>query len=361
MRYLGNPEYRHDGSDRVGLLLVNNGSPERPDVRSVRRYLRRFLGDPRLIELPRALWLPILNGIILLTRPPRTARKYRAIWTERGSPMQARSEDLRDALAERLRAEYGDRLRVAIGMSYGAPSVASGLDELRNGGCTRLIVLPLYPQYAGVTTGSVFDSVSRALQRWRWVPALRFVNGYESQPEYIRALAESLRDHWARRGRAEKLMLSFHSMPRKYADAGDPYPCFCERTVRLLAKELRLSEGDYSLTYQSRFGRGQWLQPYTEDVLRSWREDGVRSVDLICPGFAVDNLETLEEIEEDYAGQFARGGGELRLVPCLNAGPGQISALGAVVARHLAGWEAELRPARALPSQRTSAGRAGAA
>jgi len=361
MRYLGNPEYRHDGSDRVGLLLVNNGSPDRPDVRSVRRYLRRFLGDPRLIELPRALWLPILNGIILMTRPPRTARKYRTIWTERGSPMLAWSEDLRDALAERLQGEFGDRLNVAIGMSYGAPSIATGLDELRNAGCTRLLVLPLYPQYAGVTTGSVFDSVSRALQRWRWVPELRFINGYESQPEYIRALADSLRAHWAEHGRAEKLMLSFHSMPRKYADAGDPYPCFCEKTGRLLARELGLSENDYSLTYQSRFGRGEWLQPYTEDALRTWRDEGVETVDLICPGFAVDNLETLEEIEDDYASQFSEGGGALRLVPCLNAGSGQLSAIRAVVAKHLAGWEAGLRSAQPVPPLRAGAGRTDAA
>ncbi len=357
MKYLGNPEYRHDGSDRVGLLLVNNGSPERPDIPSVRRYLRNFLGDPRLIELPRWLWLPILNGLILLTRPPRTARKYRSIWTDQGSPMNAWSDELITTLREKLADQYGERLHATLGMSYGKPSVATGLDELRNAGCTRLLIVPLYPQYAAVTTGSVFDSVSRALQRWRWVPELRFVNGYESQPEYIKALADSLRAHWATHGRADKLMLSFHSMPKKYADGGDPYPCFCEKTTRLLASELGLNDDDYSLTYQSRFGRGEWLQPYTEDVLTDWRDQGVTSVDLICPGFAVDNLETLEEIEEDYAGQFATAGGKLRLVPCLNAGPGQVATLSALVAKHLVGWESSLQAAAGVPPLRAGAGR----
>lgn len=349
MKYLGNPEYRHDGSDRVGVLLVNNGSPADTSIGSVRRYLRNFLSDPRLVELPRWLWLALLNGIILVTRPPRTARKYRQIWTADGSPMTTISMDLADRLQEIYKSRYGSRLRFTIGMTAGHPSVAEGLEVLRNDYCTRVLVVPMYPQYAGVTVGSVFDRVTSALQRWRWVPELRFANGYADQPEYITALADSLRAHWADYGRAEKLIFSFHAMPAKYVTEGDPYPCFCEKTSRLLAEALQLGVDDYSLTYQSHFGAGEWTKPYTEDVLNSWRDQGIKSVDLICPGFAVDNLETLEEVEMDFAAKFARDGGTLRYVRCLNAGPGQVATMRAVVDRHLRGWEDALRPTQLVP------------
>ncbi|MDJ0929052.1 MAG: ferrochelatase [Gammaproteobacteria bacterium] len=355
MKYLGNPNYAHDGSDRVGLLLVNHGSPDDTDTASVRRYLRGFLADPRLVELPRWLWLSILNGIILVTRPPRTARKYKQIWTAQGSPLNVICEALLDGLRARLESSYGDRLRLALGMTYGHPTAAEGLDELRNAGCTRILVLPLYPQYAAVTIGSVFDVVSSALQRWRWIPELRFVSGYPDLPEYITALADSLRAHWAEHGRAEKLLLSFHSMPAKYAAKGDPYPCFCEKTSRLLAQELRLGDDEYTLAYQSRFGRGEWLQPYTEDLLAQWRDDGVQSVDIICPGFSVDNLETLEELRVDYTAQYAEGGGELRVVPCLNAAPAHVDALEKVVRQQLQGWEDSLRAVQAVPPLRQDA------
>lgn len=349
MKYLGNPEYRHDASDRVGVLLVNNGSPRDTSVGSVRRYLRRFLSDPRLVELPRWLWLSILNGIILVTRPPRTARKYRKIWTDEGSPMSVISADLADQLRQRFAGDYGPRLKIAIGMTYGYPSIAEGLDELRDGGCTRLLVIPMYPQYAGVTVGSVFDSVTRALQRWRWVPELRFVNGYASQPQYISALADSLRAHWATHGRADRLLFSFHAMPAKYATQGDPYPCFCEKTSRLLAEHLGLDEDGYQLAYQSHFGAGEWTRPYTEDVLASWADEHVESVDMICPGFSIDNLETLEEIEMDFAARFARGGGTLRFVPCLNAGPGQVATIETLIREQLGGWEGALRSTQVVP------------
>ncbi len=357
MHYLGNPDYAHDGSDRVGVLLVNHGSPTAPETGAVRRYLRSFLSDPRLVELPRWLWWPLLNGIILLSRPPRTAGKYRRIWSAAGSPMDRISAELLEKLQARCELLYGGRLQLALGMSYGQPSIAAGLDELRNAGCTRVLILPLYPQYTAVTVGSVFDLATRALQRWRWVPELRFVNGYADQPEYIAALAESLRAHWARNGRAQRLLLSFHSLPQDYADAGDPYPCFCEKTARLLAAELGLADDQYTVAYQSRFGRGQWLRPYTEDLLEAWREAGVRSVDIICPGFAVDNLETLEEIQLDYAQRFAAGGGTLRLVSCLNAGDGQLATLEALLRQQLRGWEDALKPARLVPPVGASAGR----
>jgi ferrochelatase len=349
MKYLGNPEYRHDGSDRAGVLLVNNGSPQDTRVGSVRRYLRDFLSDPRLVELPRWLWLTILNGIVLVTRPPRTARKYRKIWTDGGAPMTVISGELADKLRARFAGEYGTRLRIAIGMTYGHPGVVEGLDELRNSGCTRVLVIPLYPQYAGVTVGSVFDCVTRALQRWRWVPEVRFVSGYPDQPEYIAALANSLREHWARHGRAQKLLFSFHAMPARYATEGDPYPCFCEKTSRLLADVLELAPEDYTLAYQSHFGGGKWTRPYTEDVLDAWRGEQVQSVDMICPGFSVDNLETLEEVEMDFAPRFAQGGGTLRFVPCLNSRDDHVASIEMLIRHQLRGWENSLRSAQLVP------------
>jgi len=349
MKYLGNPQYRHDGSDRVGILLVNNGSPADTSVRSVRRYLRDFLADPRLVELPRWLWLTILNGIILVTRPPRTARKYRKIWTDAGAPMTVISHELAGKVRERLAGDFGDRLKIAVGMTYGHPGVAAGLDELRNAGCTRVLVIPMYPQYAGVTVGSVFDCVTKALQRWRWVPELRFVSGYADQPEYIDALANSLQEHWAEHGRADRLLVSFHAMPQRYATEGDPYPCFCEKTARLLAEKVGLGQDDYTLAYQSHFGGGEWTRPYSEDVLDAWRDERVNSVDMICPGFSIDNLETLEEIEMDFAARFANGGGELRFVPCLNAREDHITSLETLIRHQLTGWEDALRSARLVP------------
>jgi ferrochelatase len=349
MKYLGNPQYRHDGSDRVGILLVNNGSPADTSVGSVRRYLRDFLSDPRLVELPRWLWLSLLHGIILVTRPPRTARRYRQIWTDNGSPMTVISEELADKLRDRLSDDFADRLKISIGMTYGYPGVPAALDELRNAACTRLLVIPMYPQYAGVTVGSVFDCVTRALQRWRWVPEVRFVSGYADQAQYIDALANTLQEHWDQHGRAEKLLVSFHALPQRYAMEGDPYPCFCEKTARLLADKVGLGQDDYTLAYQSHFGTGKWTRPYSEDVLKEWRKEKVRTVDMICPGFSIDNLETLEEIELEFAEDFAKGGGKLRFVPCLNARDDHVTSIEALIRDQLRGWEQALRPIQAVP------------
>ena len=339
MTYLGEKDYHHGSAERLGVLVVNLGTPDAPEPGPVRRYLREFLWDPRIIELPRPLWWAILNLVILNIRPRRSARAYREVWTEQGSPLLVHTREVADKLAQELGSALPGPVQVAVGMTYGNPSIASALDQLREAGCRRLLVLPLYPQYSGTTTASVFDRVARRLMRTRWLPELRFITAYHDEPLYIESLASRIEQHWHAHGRGERLMFSFHGIPRRYLDNGDPYHCQCHKTARLVAERLGLEQEQWLVSFQSRVGREEWLRPYTDETLEQWGSKSVGDIDVICPGFAADCLETLEEIAMENAERFAEhGGGRLRYIPALNDGPDHVALLATLVRRHIVGW-----------------------
>ena len=338
-KYQPTPDFEHGRPDSTGILLVNLGTPAAPTTGAVRRFLKQFLSDPRVVEIPRFLWWLILNGVILRIRPSRSAEAYRKVWTEEGSPLMLFSNEL----TERLRAELERRapgfFRVDLGMTYGEPSVDDATDALRRAGARRLLVLPLYPQYSGTTTASVFDVVTRKLGGVRWVPETRFINQYHDAPAYIGALAASIREFWQENGRGSHLLLSFHGVPRYTLEGGDPYHCQCQKTGRLLAEALGLGDDEWTLSFQSRVGRAEWLRPYTDETVEAMGGDGVERLDVVCPGFATDCLETLEEIAMQNAEIFAEaGGGELRYIPALNARDDHVTLLAGLVERHTAGW-----------------------
>lgn len=338
-RYSGEQDHRHDATECLGVLLVNLGSPDAPTPAAVRRYLAEFLWDPRVVEIPRPLWWLLLHGMVLRTRPRRSAHAYQRIWTDEGSPLRVISEGQTRALQRVLADRYGDRVRVALAMRYGNPSINAGLALLRAAKARRIVVLPLYPQYSAAATGTVFDAVAAELGTWRWVPELRFVNHYHDDAGYLAALVASIRESWERHGRAERLLFSFHGVPKRSLQAGDPYYCHCQKTARLAAERLGLPEGHWQIAFQSRFGRAEWLQPYTDKTLLQWAGDGIKQVDVVCPGFAADCLETLEEIAMLNKEAFLAAGGErLHYIPALNERPDHIAALANVLAKHIQGW-----------------------
>jgi len=337
--YTGLAGYAHDQLPKAGVLLVNLGTPEAPTAAALRPYLAEFLGDPRVIEYPRWLWWLVLHGVILRVRPKRSAHAYARIWTEHGSPLRTGSE----ALARALQAELATRLpgpvKVDLAMRYGAPSVRERIEALQREGVRRLLVLPLYPQYSATSTGSVIDAVADTLKNLRWPPELRLVNDYHDDPAHIEALAASIEAFWAERGRGEKLLLSFHGIPERYLRAGDPYFCQCHATARLLRERLGLDEDAVLVSFQSRVGRERWLHPYTDETVKRLAKEGAKKLDVISPGFAVDCLETLEEIAMQNRGFFLEAGGtDLRYIPALNDSPGQVRALADLVQRHAQGW-----------------------
>ena len=339
MRYVSSPDFQHDSAERIGILLVNSGTPEAPTAGAVRRFLRRFLSDPRVVELPRALWLPVLYGLVLPLRPRRVARKYRKIWSEAGSPLRDLSEQLRTALTGTLAQHVLAPLTVELGMLYSPPSVRAALGRLRASGAQRILVVPLFPQYCGATTGAVYDQVSAELRGWRWLPELRFIAEYHDHPGYIEALRVSVTEHWNRAGRSPHLLMSFHGIPERYFRQGDPYFCKCQKTARLLADELMLRENEWSVAFQSRFGPTGWLKPYTRAVLEGLPARGVRAVTVVCPGFAVDCLETLEEIAIENRAAFHSAGGErFDYVPALNAHASHAQCLTDLIVEHCQGW-----------------------
>lgn len=322
------------GAGRVAVLLVNLGTPDAPTPAAVRRYLREFLLDRRVVELPRWLWWPLLHFGILPVRSGRVARNYAKVWMPEGSPLLVHTRRLGRALQHAL-----PDARVAVAMRYGNPALGDVLRSLEAEGVTRLLVLPLYPQYSASTTASVFDAVSAELQHWRRVPELRFVADYHDDIGWLDALEARIRAHWDLHGRAAHLLMSFHGLPERFERAGDPYPRQCEAGAAELARRLELAPGDWSLTYQSRFGRERWLEPATDRRLLELAHKGIDSVDVICPGFAVDCLETLEEIAIQNAALYhAAGGAELRYVSALNEEPGHVAALAEIARRHLHGW-----------------------
>jgi len=339
MKYLGQPDFQHTEIPVVGVLVANLGTPDAADSPALRRYLREFLLDPRVIEMNRFLWRVILHLFVLTTRPPKSAALYRKVWTAEGSPLLVISRRQAAAMEDALRQEVGNPLHVALGMRYGNPSIPAALRELAAKSCRRILVLPLYPQYSAVTTGSTIDAVAAELVTWRWMPEIRTINGYHDEPAYIRALAASIRDAWADGGPAEKLLFSFHGIPQRYFLAGDPYFCFCHKLARLTAEELALPADRWQVSFQSLFGREEWLKPYTANTIQELARAGVRSLDVVCPGFSADCLETLEEIDEQNREIYVHAGGErYRYIPALNDRPDHVQALAGVALRHLQGW-----------------------
>jgi ferrochelatase len=335
MKYTGTENFDHEQIPRVGILVTNLGTPQAPEKKALRTYLKQFLSDPRVVEVPRLLWWLILNGVILNIRPTRSAAAYRTVWTDRGSPLLFHTRDQAEALQERL----GDKAVVEFAMRYGQPAIPDVLQKMVDKGVRKLLVLPLYPHYSGPTTASTFDAVAEDFTRRRWLPELRFVTHYHDHPAYISALADSIRAYRSEHGSADKLLFSYHGEPRSYLDRGDPYHCECLKTTRLVAEELGLEEGTYMSSFQSRFGREEWLKPYTDETLKGMPGEGVKSVQVICPGFSADCLETLEEIAVENRDYFISAGGEtFNYIPCLNSSAGHIEALEAIALQHLQGW-----------------------
>lgn len=360
MSFKAEPAFEHGKPDRTAVLLCNLGTPDAPTPSAVRRYLAEFLSDHRVVEIPRLLWLAILHGVILRTRPAKSARKYASIWTPEGSPLRVWTDKQAKLLAGYL-GERGHPVVVRSAMRYGSPSIAQVLDELKAAGATRILILPLYPQYSGTTTASVHDAVCTWASRVRTLPELRFVNHYHDDPGYIKALAARITDFWTDRGRPDRLVLSFHGIPRRTLTLGDPYHCECLKTARLLREQLRLAADDVVVTFQSRLGRAEWLQPYTEPTLIELAKQGVKRVDVACPGFTSDCLETLEEINLEAREAFLHAGGtEFNYLPCLNDRHEWIDALSAIAIRHMQGWPPSETP-DALDARRQRALTSGAA
>ena len=357
------PAHAHGSAAKTAIVLCNLGTPDAPTPAAVRRYLAEFLSDPRVVEIPRAAWLPILHGVVLRVRPARSARKYASIWMPEGSPLKVWTER-QAVLLEGYLGERGLAVTVRPAMRYGSPSIASVLDAVKASGADRILMLPLYPQYAASTTASIADALAAWLRTIRNIPEIRFVKHYHDDPGYIGALAARVVEHWRINGRPDKLVLSFHGLPRRSLTLGDPYHCECLKTGRLLAERLKLDDDAVIVTFQSRFGRAEWLQPYTEPTLVALARAGVARVDVFCPGFTADCLETLEEIDQEARAAFlAAGGKQFGYIPCLNDQPQWLAALADVARRHLQGWSTAALDddgREALAEQRRRAAAAGA-
>jgi protoporphyrin/coproporphyrin ferrochelatase len=347
--------YTHGTPPGTAVLVVNLGTPEAPTAKAVRKYLAEFLWDKRVVEIPRPVWWLILHGVILRVRPAKSAAKYASIWQAEGSPLALWTQKLTAALRAKL-AQPQAGLTVAYAMRYGQPSVAQELSKLRAQGVTRVLVMPLYPQYAAATTASVFDAVANWASKARWVPELRFVHEFHDDAGYIDALAQRVQRHWEANGRGGLLIMSFHGVPERSLHLGDPYHCQCYKTARLLAERLGLTKGEYRVTFQSRLGRAKWLQPYTEPTLVALAKEGVSRVDLICPGFVSDCLETLEEINVEAREAFLHAGGrEFHYIPCLNDDAQWVNQFTAIAQRHLQGWPTSQPSAAELQAQASAA------
>lgn len=334
-RFWTEPQHKHGTPPRIGVLLANLGTPEAPSAAALRPYLKQFLSDPRVVEIPRVVWWPILNGIILNTRPAKSAAKYASIWMDEGSPLKVHTQRQSRLLA----ASLGGEFEVSWAMRYGAPSIPDQLNGMRAAGCDRILVVPMYPQFSASTTASVMDEVAHCLSRWRNLPELRFVRSFHDDPGYIAALARSVREHWATHGQPDRLVMSFHGTPRRTLDLGDPYHCECRKTARLVGEALELPAERLLVTFQSRFGKAEWLQPYTQPTLEALAREGVGRVDVMCPGFVADCLETLEEIAMECRAAFLGAGGKaFHYLPCLNEREDWIAALADLTRRQLGHW-----------------------
>ena len=345
MSFAPEPSHTHGAPPKAlattAILYCNLGTPDAPTAPALRRYLGEFLSDGRVVEIPKAVWWLILHGVILRIRPKKSAAKYASVWLPEGSPLKVWTQKqalmLRGYLGQR-----GHHVEVRYAMRYGNPSMASQLDQLKADGVTRVLIVPAYPQYSGTTTASVFDAVYTWAARVRRIPEFRFINHYHDDPGYIRALADSIREHWKHHGQADKLVMSFHGVPERTLHLGDPYHCECQKTGRLVAEQLGLAKDRYQVTFQSRFGKAKWLEPYTEPTLVKLAQAGLQSVDLVCPGFTGDCLETLEEISMEARHAFLEAGGKtFSYIPCLNDSPAWLAALSDISLRHMGGWETQ--------------------
>ena len=350
------PGYQHGQAETTAVLFCNLGTPDAPTASAVRRFLAEFLSDRRVVEIPRLFWLIILHGIILRVRPQKSAAKYASIWSQAGSPLRVWTQKQALLLHGRL-GQRGHRVSAVHAMRYGAESIAECLDQLKSRGATRILVMPAYPQYSATTTGSVFDAVYSWAAKTRNIPEFRFVNRYGDHPGYIKALGASVRKHWLSHGKSTPLVMSFHGVPERTLHLGDPYHCECLKTARLMAQELGLSKDEYRVTFQSRLGRAQWLEPYTEPSLVSMAKAGLKRVDVICPGFNCEGLETLEEINMEARHAFIEAGGkDFHYIPCLNDNDDWINALCDIASQHLQGWPTQVVPnTPALEAQRARA------
>jgi len=336
---LPEPTYRHGSVSKTGVLMINLGTPDAPTAKALRVYLKQFLSEPRIVEFPRWLWWFILNGIILNVRPAKSARKYEQIWTSEGSPLKVHTERQTALAAALLEQRADSSLVVEYAMIIGNPSIAEKLQQMKVQGCDRILILPLFPQYAASSTGCVLDGVFSELRKMRNIPDIRTVRHYHDDPGYIAALAQNIRDYWEKHGQPDKLVISFHGVPRKTLDMGDPYHCECQKTGRLLAEALELADDRYQVCFQSRFGFAQWLGPYTSEILEELGKQKIGRVDVVCPGFVSDCLETLEEIALEGKAIFTgAGGGEFHYIPSLNEHPLWIEAIRNIIQTHLTGW-----------------------
>ena len=338
MTFRPEPQHQHEARSKTAILLVNLGTPEAPTAQAVRPYLKEFLSDPRVVEIPQFIWWFILNLVILPFRSGKSAQKYASIWTAEGSPLKVHTEKQAKLLRGYL-GQRGHAVEVAYAMRYGKPAVSDVLQKLKADGADRILILPAYPQYSGPTTASIYDAVFAHFALERNIPELRFVKHYHDHPAYIKALAASVLAYWQTHGRPDKLVLSFHGVPKRTLLLGDPYYCECHKTARLLAEELGWGDERSILTFQSRFGKAEWLQPYTAPTLKKLAQEGNRRVDVICPGFTSDCLETLEEIAMEGRTEFlTHGGKEFHYIPCLNESPAFIETLADICAQHMQGW-----------------------
>ena len=338
VKYIGEKDYEHGSKEKIGVLITNLGTPDAPNKKELKVYLNQFLSDPRVIELPKILWQIILKLVILQIRPSKSAEAYKQIWTDKGSPLL----DIANRQLNKIQSSFSSKnenIVFEVGMRYGNPSIPNALLKLQKKQVRRLLVLPMYPQYCAATTGSTFDEVTNVLQKWRWIPEMRFINQYFEEKNYIEALSNSIKSFWKKTSKPQKIIFSYHGIPKRYLTNGDPYHCFCLKTTRLVKEYMGLSDDEIMTTFQSRFGREEWLKPYTSETLKELPKQGIKNIHIISPGFSSDCLETLEELEEENKEYFMESGGEnYHYIPCLNDHDDHIDVFVNLIKKHTQGW-----------------------
>ena len=338
VKYIGEKDYEHGSKEKIGVLITNLGTPDAPNRKELKVYLNQFLSDPRVIELPKILWQILLKLVILQVRPSKSAEAYKQIWTDKGSPLL----DIANRQLSKIQSSFSSKsenIVFEVGMRYGNPSIPNALLKLQKKQVRRLLVLPMYPQYCAATTGSTFDEVTNILQKWRWIPEMRFINQYFEEKNYIEALSNSINTFWKNNQKPQKIIFSYHGIPKRYLTNGDPYHCFCLKTTRLVKERMGLSDDEIMTTFQSRFGREEWLKPYTSETLKELPKQGIKNIHIISPGFSSDCLETLEELEEENKEYFMESGGEsYNYIPCLNDNEDHIDVFVNLIKKHIQGW-----------------------
>ena len=338
VKYIGEKDYEHGSKEKIGVLITNLGTPDAPNKKELKVYLNQFLSDPRVIELPKILWQIILKLVILQIRPSKSAEAYKQIWTDKGSPLL----DIANRQLNKIQSSFSSKnenIVFEVGMRYGNPSIPDALLKLQKKQVRRLLVLPMYPQYCAATTGSTFDEVTNVLQKWRWIPEMRFINQYFEEKNYIEALSNSIKSFWKKTPKPQKIIFSYHGIPKRYLTNGDPHHCFCLKTTRLVKEQMGLSDDEIMTTFQSRFGREEWLKPYTSETLKELPKQGIKNIHIISPGFSSDCLETLEELEEENKEYFMESGGEnYHYIPCLNDHDDHIDVFVNLIKKHTQGW-----------------------